>query len=373
MKFLLEVLGMTNYCNLRCSYCDWNFQPNYPRPLNQSDISAIQRHLKKLRQLVDNYFPEIILVEYAGGETFLYPEIVAQLLETFPDKWIRLITNGLLVKEEHLNQLKKHGKAFIALSLDGATNTANYSRFKGNKKLLEKNFALIKSIVKKEIPLMLLCTLHDKNINEFAEYISFLENNFSESIANGMLVMPAHSVSEYGKQKGRPPQYSCENLVNFIDEEGDRHPIIHKIKDHYSQLAYFMNNHHRDRVCKIHEWLLSVHFRGNEIVTGGNFLGFGCGMRGEKELGIFDINSEDSVRDFVQKVNDKTLTELFNNPEMASYQCSQGCFVDWIIFDLVLSNAVSLEQVTEWFIFFRDPQVQSFVKKYTQLKSSALV
>ncbi len=24
MKLLLEMLGMTNQCNMRCTYCDWN-------------------------------------------------------------------------------------------------------------------------------------------------------------------------------------------------------------------------------------------------------------------------------------------------------------------------------------------------------------
>jgi hypothetical protein len=261
--------------------------------------------------------------------------------------------------------LKEHGKVFIALSLDGHDDAANISRFHNNGKLLKKVFALIELLVSKEIPLMLLCTLNAHNINKLPEYVTFLEEKFLEPITKGMLVMPAHSVTNYKSDKIlRPPRYSCDNLMNFIRFEGHKHPIINKIKDHYEHLAYFMDNYHRYQPCSINNWLLSVHFRDNEILTDGKFYTFGCGMRGVEELGIFEINNEKSINQFVQKVGDLNLMKLFHNPLTVPYVCQQTCFVDWVAFDFILSNVLSLEQAKDWFVLFRDPQVQLFVKKY---------
>ena len=166
--------------------------------------------------------------------------------------------------------------------------------------------------------------------------------------------MPAHSITSYNSNnlKLRPNRYSCDNLINFIKLEGFKHPIINRIKEHYDHLTYFMDNHHRFQSCKVHKWLLSVHFRGNEILTNGNFYGFGCGMRGVEELGIFNINSKENTDMFIQKVNDLNLINLFSNPLTVPFVCQNVCFVDWVVFDFILSGFISLDQAKNWFVFF---------------------
>ena len=92
------------------------------------------------------------------------------------------MTNGLLINEEHIYHLKNHGKTFIALSLDGHDNASNIPRFHQKSELLKKILENIDKIVRKEIPLMLLCTLNSYNIDKFNDYIAFIEEKYLNAI-----------------------------------------------------------------------------------------------------------------------------------------------------------------------------------------------
>ena len=48
--FLVEILGMTNYCNLNCDYCDWE---KYPfRLIGRKEIAKAKKHLQETRVLI---------------------------------------------------------------------------------------------------------------------------------------------------------------------------------------------------------------------------------------------------------------------------------------------------------------------------------
>jgi organic radical activating enzyme len=90
MKLLAEILGMTNYCNLRCTYCEWKMKPT--KRLDEPSYEAATRNIRRIGEVVRSTFPDVVIVEYSGGEPFLYPRIVEALLDTFPDKWLRVST-----------------------------------------------------------------------------------------------------------------------------------------------------------------------------------------------------------------------------------------------------------------------------------------
>ena len=48
MKFLLETLGMTNQCNLRCTYCDWE-KEEY-KSLTQEEYKIAKNNLEETRK-----------------------------------------------------------------------------------------------------------------------------------------------------------------------------------------------------------------------------------------------------------------------------------------------------------------------------------
>lgn len=165
---------MTNFCNLQCSYCDWVKRAKFP--LSAYHLKSMKQHLRIIKEFADEHFPEIVLVEYSGGEPFVYPEIVNYVLETFPDKWIRVITNGVQLQEQHLDWALKHNKTIIGLSLDGHNAQLNASRFKP--KIFPKVIENVDRIVERGIPLMLLCTIHKQNIEGFAGLRTNIQKRF---------------------------------------------------------------------------------------------------------------------------------------------------------------------------------------------------
>lgn len=362
MKFLLEVLGMTNYCNLDCDYCDW--EKNKIFPLSEAQVCSMKKNLLSLRKFVDQNYPEIQLVEYSGGEPFVYPDVVFELMKTFPDKWIRVITNGTLIKDEYIEKFKQHGKVFLAVSLDGYTLEANKVRFHESEKLFQTAVGTIDKLVKAKIPVMILCTLSQKNVKEFESYITYLEKNYPEAIENGMLVLPAHSVCDYGKDRDRVKGVECEEFIDLVKNHSEEHPIIGKMKKHYESLAYFLKDQRRFHPCKLYDWSVSVHFRGKEIVEDGNFYCFGCGMRGIVDLGIKNINEDSQMQQFVEKIAPQKMHDIFENPLLAPFQCRKECFVDWEAFDLLLNGDVTIEEAENWFVLFQDEKVKKFVEQY---------
>ena len=89
--FMVEILGMTNYCNLRCEYCDWEKKPYVP--FNQTKMRNVKRNLQNTYSFIKMHFPKAQMVEYSGGEPFFYPEVVMEFLTVFHDYWVRIITN----------------------------------------------------------------------------------------------------------------------------------------------------------------------------------------------------------------------------------------------------------------------------------------
>ena len=375
MKFLLELLGMTNQCNLKCSYCDWQKERYFD--LTEEHIKTAKNNLHRIKELIDNDYKDIGLIQYSGGEPLLYPEILDDVLDIFSDKWLRINTNGVMLSDYILDKAKKHGKVYFAVSLDGSTMRANHPRVNGNETILNTILNNINRIVEKKVPLMILCTLNKENIEEFPGFIEYLEENYYSAIEEGMLVMPTHCVTSYGKDNGAPTEFQIGDFRQYLSENRNKSKLISNILLHYENLECYLVNKQRSYNCNIYDWTISMHFRRNDIIDSGKFLGFGCGMRGVHELGYFDVNSDKDMGEFKLKVDhyDKCRKlDYYNSEEQVSEHndlnenCEEKCFPDWVYFDLLLLGKVSIEEAANWFVVFKDPNIQSLVKKYQEEK-----
>lgn len=375
MKFLLELLGITNQCNLRCDYCDWK-KDEY-KELNEQEVETAKGYLRKIKEIIDKDYPEIGVVQYSGGEPLLYPEILDEVFKVFDDKWIRINTNGVFINESILEKAKEHGKVYIAVSLDGSSMKANYPRVNTNESLFNKIIENVDKVVKSEIPLMILCTLNKHNIDEFPGFVRYLSEKYKVAIEKGMLVMPTHCVTSYSKDNGAAEMDAIDRFNQYINLNVDKYKVLSAIKDHYENIGYYMKNKYRKEKCNVYDWSLSMHFRGNEIISDGNFLSFGCGMRGVHELGYFNINKEEHIKEFEEKVANYNFSrnlEYYNSDKQVSEynalndNCEGKCFPDWVIFDLILSNKVSLEKAGEWFVLFRDEKIKELITEYREQK-----
>ncbi len=372
MKFLLETLGMTNQCNLRCTYCDWE-KEDY-KILRNEEYDIARKNLELTRELMDKNYPDVCLVQYSGGEPFLYPRIIDFVLEIFKDKWIRINTNGINIKEEQLIKIKEHGKTYLAISIDGISEKAMEPRIRGNKSILDTILENLNRVVKAKIPVMILCTLSMDNVEYFPQFVEYLQKKYSQEIEDGMLVMPAHCVTSYAIKHNEVEGNIIDDFKKYIVSNKDGCQILNNISEHYEHMLYYLENKERKVPCTISDWTVSVHYRRNHLVEDGKFVSFGCGMRGVRELGEFDVNKNEEILDFVNKLEKveknknfeplKFLKEDYQEDKEIERECTTKCFPDWIMFDLVISGVVSLEKAEKWFVLFKDDNVKDFIKKY---------
>ncbi|MBO5142903.1 MAG: radical SAM protein [Clostridia bacterium] len=346
--FMVEILGMTNACNLRCEYCDWE-KFKYS-PLTQEEKQKVHENLQNTRTFIKKHYPAAQMIEYSGGEPFVYPEIVGEILDTFPDYWVRVITNATLVKPEDIKHMAKHGKAFLSISLDGATLEANKSR-RITEKQLNTILTNIDLALNSGVPVMLLCTLNEDNIEAFKDYISFLDNKWSKFVESGMLVLPAHILSSYDvKHRGasKTQQDNFKKALKAINS-----PIITNIREHYDSL------YASKKYCSVYQWTASIHFLNRAIATTGDFTTFRCGMRGVGKIGTFNVASEIEKDTFSIVMNDSLKTSF------ESFKC--GCTVDWNAIDLILAGVIPMERASKWFVVFQDQKI----KEWTQTHKDA--
>lgn len=119
-------------CNLRCSYC-------YEEYVNISKCSCTI-DLNKLCFFLEDYIIKnkinLIRLEFYGGETFLYYESlvkIAKLVKYIADKYrityvFGIMTNGTLISENQIKELKKLGLWNIQVTLDGDLSVHDVKR-----------------------------------------------------------------------------------------------------------------------------------------------------------------------------------------------------------------------------------------------------
>lgn len=372
MKFLLETLGMTNQCNLRCTYCDWE-KEEY-KVLRDVEYEIAKSNLEKTRKLIDKYYPEVCLVQYSGGEPFLYPPIINYVLEIFKDKWIRINTNGINIQDEQLKKIKEHGKTYLAISIDGINEKAMKPRIRGNKAILDKIIENLDRVVTAKIPVMILCTLSLDNIGFFPDFVEYIQKKYSQQINEGMLVMPTHCVTSYATKHNEVEGEIVKKFKSYIINNIKRYQLLNNISEHYEHMIYYLENKERKVPCSISDWTVSIHFRRNHLVEDGKFASFGCGMRGVRELGEFDVNKDEQVSEFIDKLSIveqnkdsdplRFLKEDYQEDKEIERECTTKCFPDWVMFDLIISGLVSMDKAEKWFVLFKDNKVKNFIEKY---------
>ena len=360
-KFAAQVLSMTNQCNLRCSYCDWK-KDEFHR-ISEDEMLKAKENINYLKNMLDKDFPTVRLIEYSGGEVTLYPGLLNIMLDTFKDKWFRVVTNGTLIDDNIINSIKCHGKVFVALSIDGDTLESNHTRFNDNQKLFNKVLDNLAKLLENNIPVMLLCTLNSENILGFHNYMKFLESKYRKYIESGYLFVPAHYVFNYSGDNGTPSEIQKMKFLGYLETTEDL--IIKQLDEHYKELAYFIENHKHLHSCHIPEWCLPVHFRGNSVISDGNFNTFGCGMRGKLNFGVHSIKNPSN---FVDQVYDANLTDKVRFCD--GENCENYCFVDWYIVDLILQGVIPIEKAQKWFVFFRDPDVIDYINNSEKLDNT---
>ncbi|NLS95218.1 MAG: radical SAM protein [Planctomycetaceae bacterium] len=101
-------LALTNACNLRCHGC-WIDSSGGGRSLSEEDVESVIAAGKKQKA----FFYTLL-----GGEPMLYPGIW-RTIERHPECYFQIITNGMFLDEENVEQIRRLGNVTVLVSIDG--------------------------------------------------------------------------------------------------------------------------------------------------------------------------------------------------------------------------------------------------------------
>ena len=357
--FAYQILSLTNTCNLRCKYCDW--QKEYGFPLTEDDIHNAAKNIRASKDFADKEFGDFLMGVFSGGEPMLFPEILEVFLDIYSDKWVRISTNGLFDSSEIIPILRKHNRLILTASLDGIDMLANMARFT-HRNQLERVLHNIFSVLDEGKLMMILCTISKYNIDSFFDFAERIYEIYRPYFDYGRIVMPAHYITPYTNTSGVPSKEQEEHFIYRLKNEIYNNPVLSKVDWHYkSLLSYVERQKHLD--CEVEKWSRCAHFLGKEIIGSGMMNTYLCPMRGYGHIGEFDIHNMPD--NFAERYN-----SLYSRVYSNGSRCS--CFVDWTAFDAVLKGEVSLERAGEWFDFFNDERAAQWIIRYRKNREDSI-
>lgn len=117
----LILMDPTSACNLHCTGC-WAAEYGYKLNLSVEEMDSIIRQGKELG---------IYLYMYTGGEPMVRKKDLIKLCEMHPDVAFMSFTNGTLIDEEFVKELKRVGNLYPVISLEGFEDANDGRRGQG--------------------------------------------------------------------------------------------------------------------------------------------------------------------------------------------------------------------------------------------------
>lgn len=147
-------------CNLRCIHC---YQNNYNH--KDIDLNLLGSIFFKIDEAMSKWKTKCF-ISLTGGEPFLRPDglfYLASLIEESDNfKNIAILTNGTLIDDNMVNEIKKYKKiSEIQISLDGH-NEKTHDKIRGEGTFL-KAAESVKKLKNAGIKTSIMFTLHKKN------------------------------------------------------------------------------------------------------------------------------------------------------------------------------------------------------------------
>ncbi|MFA6436957.1 MAG: radical SAM protein [Candidatus Paceibacterota bacterium] len=161
-------LMITGKCNFRCQTCSiW--QKKEKKELNEADW------LRIAHELSDALKPDTF-IEINGGEPLMRPSLTISLVKELKRyfKKVTLNSNGSLINEEILDQLKKAGLGTIKMSFYSLDEKI-HNQLRGNSLAYDQAMKTISLITKKQIELEIGLLITSKNIKNAVELVMYLQ------------------------------------------------------------------------------------------------------------------------------------------------------------------------------------------------------
>lgn len=165
-------LNLTQRCNLKCKYCFVVQQPKemtFQVAKDAADFFANNANMSK----------QMPSINYFGGEPLLkWDDIIVPLTEYIREKYgmnfrLGITTNGILLDEEKLEFMKKHGIGFL-FSIDGDKKTQDLNRpYHNGKGSFDDLVSKIPMFLKYNPNLTFRATVDNDNVSDMASNYQF--------------------------------------------------------------------------------------------------------------------------------------------------------------------------------------------------------
>ncbi len=120
------IVSITRYCNLSCAGCYTKATETHRNGHGTETLSK-ERWRAIFREASDL---GVFLFVIAGGEPFLYPDLV-ELCKEFRDRWFIILTNGTCIGDTDLKLLKTASNISVVVSIEGSRETTDTRRGEG--------------------------------------------------------------------------------------------------------------------------------------------------------------------------------------------------------------------------------------------------
>jgi len=228
-KFLFQDLKqmnliLTNACNLSCTYCYEQHNKDFGRFTNESLLTAF-RFLRDSNQRQRKVF------QFFGGEPLIHKELILQFLKTNEQEIsltctgetntvIGLVTNGILLTDEFINEYFSYDFTGVLISLD--TNRSEVDHREIGQKDIDKVMDCISRMpadVKAAKHVTMRITLARENAPYFRD---FVDNLYSRGIRR-IVVHPLVLDSARGFVQWREEEWQKlhDDIVAVLEEHED--------------------------------------------------------------------------------------------------------------------------------------------------------
>lgn len=231
--FFIEI---NSKCNLNCQHC-YIPQGGKDKELSLKDIKNI------LKQVEENWGNNTGIA-ITGGEPLLHKSFwdLAEYLHKKDFRW-SLATNGILLNEERIKQLKKLKCTAITISIDGDYDA--HTKQRGEKSLLDHVIKNIELLSNEGFPaIYITSTIHDGNIDSL-RFLGDLILKFEKKVSWRInpLLYCENAVQNNLRISKKTYERICKFREDFIKEHkmdimiGEKNPLSLKNKEYlYSDL-----------------------------------------------------------------------------------------------------------------------------------------
>ncbi len=366
-QLFLDFVVKEEVCNLSCDYC----MNEHTQLKDDHGIERIGGKLKfkldeldelvyqagyRLKAAIDKVLSEYQkifdtpVLKISGGEILLVKNI-SELIKRQSDSFevIQLLTNGTLINQDFINQIKHINNLHIQLSLDGHTLEMNYNRVK-TQALQDRLLRVLDSLVENDIITEIYCVINKLNVNGLPDFAEYLSSRYK-----GKVQLFPFPVRQHAGKTLLPEEDNLQGISEIIQHYDSYISILPPLP-YMEELYNFIRMRKRALRCLIP--LVAAQVFDDGVITP-------CPNCWTVKTGNL-IESSEGVAENLGK--SRVYKLMTNCPPIAPF-CF-NCFTEVDVVNLYFQDRVELKELAESRPLYRGPRVQSTLSELKKIFTS---